>query len=433
MSLILSSSCSDPASVGIELAPGNNQVGVFFVDFELPAEVVLLDSFNTTNQGLLVVGNEQDPYFGKTTSTGYSRMYFTTSAVRPESQAILDSVIFDLDIISVNGQDLEEAKTFSIHRLTEPILDTMYYNFDELMYEATPLASSEFVFGEVTDTIVSMQAEEAFAEEVFEKLKRGEEFDNVFNFREYFPGIAVQGLESNNTTVGIDLGEGTKLSFYYRNDASDTISTSFNITTVSSRSFNGVKSDRSGTATEIVQDKNVAYSTGDLVGMKSNLGMVIRLDTSPIDPFLDTLSGVVFKQAELKIENYESVPEGQASPSFFVAYFTDFSNDFLTRSDGQPLTVQRDGQPQVVEMEDGTEEPAVSVPAVGVINTEDEEYSMAITSHLNALFKNEITRKDWILYANTPSTTGDDFKKSLRQMKVSKGNIKVRAIYSKLR
>ena len=67
---ILISSCSDPASVGLELAPGNNQVGVFFAEFDLPAEVVLLDSFNTTNQGLLVVGEEVDPYFGKTTGIG---------------------------------------------------------------------------------------------------------------------------------------------------------------------------------------------------------------------------------------------------------------------------------------------------------------------------------------------------------------------------
>lgn len=28
--IILLSSCSDPATVGLELAPGNNQIGVFY-------------------------------------------------------------------------------------------------------------------------------------------------------------------------------------------------------------------------------------------------------------------------------------------------------------------------------------------------------------------------------------------------------------------
>lgn len=419
------------------MAPGNNQVGVSFVDFELPAEVVLLDSFNTTGQGLLVVGNEQDSYFGKTTSTGYSRMYFNASTARPEAEAILDSVIFDLDIISVNGQGLDEAKTFSIHRLTEPILDTMYYNFDELMYEATPLASSEFVFGEVTDTIVSMQAEEAFAEEVFEKLKRGEEFDNIFNFRQYFPGIAVQGLEANNTTVGIDLGEGTKLSFYYRNDASDTVSSAYNITTASSRSFNGVKSDRSGTPTEVIQDKNVAYSTGSLVGAKAGLGMAIKLDTSPMDEFLDTISGVIFNQVTFEFEEIEEYPEGQNPISLGYLYFTDETDNFIYNGEEfVPLTVQRTGKPQIGEDADGNITPINDAPAQTFLNSSKDGYLTDITSHLNAVYKGQITREDWIFYGGTyfRNTIGsDEYKKSLRQFKVNTSHIKVRAIYSRNR
>ena len=78
ISIIFITSCSDPASVGLELAPGNNQIGVFYKEFKLDAKVVLLDSFNTVNtvnQGLLVIGNESDPFFGKTEATGYTRMY----------------------------------------------------------------------------------------------------------------------------------------------------------------------------------------------------------------------------------------------------------------------------------------------------------------------------------------------------------------------
>lgn len=75
----LNYSCSDPATVGLELAPGNNQIGVFFQEFDLPAKVVLLDSFNTTNQGVLIVGEEEDPFFGKTSGIGFSRMYIDSS------------------------------------------------------------------------------------------------------------------------------------------------------------------------------------------------------------------------------------------------------------------------------------------------------------------------------------------------------------------
>ncbi len=434
LSLIISSSCSDPASVGIELTPGNNQIGVSFVDFVLPAEVVLLDSFNTTNQSVLVVGEEVDSYFGKTSGTGFSRLYIDQADERPGLYATLDSIFFKLDVVSVNGQNLDEPKFYSIHKLTEPLLDTLYYNFNSLAYDAVPFSSSEVDFGETKDTTLTFQIEEAFAVEIFEKMKSGDEFKDLFNFRDYFPGIAVRAREGDNTTIGVNLGFNTGIFTYYHNEG-DTVSKLYEITTASSRSFNGVVSDRSGTPTGIVTEKSKSYNTGDLVGFKSNLGLTIRIDTSPFDAFLDTLSGVTFNNAIFEVGDINEVPEGQNPPAFFVMYFTDDTNQILYRSsDKQPLTVQRDGQPQTeVVNEDGTEEPVIRAPAIASYVEETGKYTVPITSHINALFRNELLRKDWLLYANTPDLSGDDFKKSFKQMVVNKGKIKVRVIYSKTR
>ncbi len=322
---ILISSCSDPASVGLELAPGNNQVGVFFAEFDLPAEVVLLDSFNTTNQGLLVVGEEVDPYFGKTTGIGYSRMYFDSRAERPDVNAFLDSVLFRVDVVSVNGQNLDLPKYFSIHRLVEPILDTSYYNFNELRFQESPLAFSNITFGETKDTTLTFPVNEDFAEELFLKLVRGNEFDNIFNFRRYFPGIAFKSGEGQNTTIGVNLGFETKFDIYFHY-LGDTISQVYEINTSSSRSFNGVKSDRNGTPTSIITEPGKAYNTGDLVGLKANLGIAMKVNTAPFDNFLDTLNGAIFQQVEFVLGEINEVPTGQNPPSFFVSYFTDGTN-----------------------------------------------------------------------------------------------------------
>jgi len=58
-SLLVLGGCSDPATLGLELAPENNQIGVFYKEIPLDAKVVLLDSFNTTNAGILIVGDEE--------------------------------------------------------------------------------------------------------------------------------------------------------------------------------------------------------------------------------------------------------------------------------------------------------------------------------------------------------------------------------------
>jgi hypothetical protein len=433
LSLFLNSSCSDPAVVGIELAPGNNQIGVFFQEFELPAQVVLLDSFNTTNQGILVVGNEEDPFFGKTEGTGYSRLYIDATDDRPRADAILDSVSFKLDIVSVNGANLDKPKYYSIHKLEDPLLDTAYYNSDKLHFESTPFSSGTITFGETKDTTVSFPVAGEFAIDLFGKMQSGNEFDDLFAFRKYFPGIAIKAREGDNSTVGVTVGIGTGLFFYYHYSG-DTASIRYDISTASSRSFNGVTSDRSGTPTQIVSEKGKSYDVGPLVGMKANLGMAIKLDTSPLDAFLDSLTGVTFNQADLIIGAIEPIPQGQTPLSLMTAFFTENTTNSLKRPNVSEPRIQEDRAPQVTIDDQGNEQPALSAPAVAEYDIEKKIYLMPITSHLNALLRGKLIRKDWLLYADIPDNIpGDEFARSFRQFIVEKDKIKVNVIYSKTR
>lgn len=436
LSILLISSCSDPASVGLELAPGNNQIGVFYHEFNLDAQVVLLDSFNTVNSGVLVVGNETDGFFGKTVGTGYSRMSFDPNAERPVATAILDSMFFRLDVVSVNGSNLDQPKTYSVHKLAEPILDTLYYNFNALSFEETPFSSIDFTFDEVKDTVIQMPVTEDFQNEFFIALKegRGNEFDNLFTFREYFPGIAIRAKEGDNATIGVALGANTGIQVYYH-DLGDTIAKKFDINTFSSRSFNGIKSDRSGTPTEVITESGKSYDVGQVVGMKSTLALAMKIDTSPIDGFLDTLSGVTFNQVLFSIGEIEPQDEDNTPISGMVMIFADDENEPITSTiNGVDLHVQTDGQPQVIPDENGDDVPNNLFASSAILryNSETKKIESGITSHLNAIFRGQLQRQNWLLYARTPQT-GDDFKRSLRQFKVNKDKIKVQVIYSKSR
>lgn len=427
--------------MGIELAPGNNQIGVVFEEFELPAEVVLLDSFNTTNQSILIVGEEEDDFFGKTSGTGYSRLSFDPDTDLPEPDALLDSIFFNLNVRTISGSDLDEPKFYSIHRLEEQILDTIYYNFDELSYDQIPLASGEVIFGDKTDTLLKLPVTTEYAEELFTDLKDGLFFQDIFAFRNYFPGIVIKAREGDNTSVGVGLGSNTGFKAYYHYEG-DTVSKEYNISAsvklsggsiAAARSFSGIKSDRSGTPTNLVTEAKKAYDVGPLVGMKAGLGMTIRLDTSPFDAFLDTLSGITFNQVALEIGALEPQDSTRQVPSSIVAYFTNLSNGILTTSTGIRLSVQSDGFPQVYTDENGDEVPNTDAPAILTYDPDARIYSQLITSHVNALFRDKLTRKDWLLYGDSPATSGDDFARTLRQFVVDKNKIKVKVIYSKSR
>jgi hypothetical protein len=436
ISILLISSCSDPASVGLELAPGNNQIGVFYKEFNLDAQMVLLDSFNTVNSGVLVVGSESDNLFGKTEATGYSRLSFDPSKEKPAAEAILDSMIFNMEVVSVNGSDLNQPKRYSIHKLTEPILDTIYYNVDALSFDEKSFASTNVTFNQEKDTILRLPVDKAFQEELFGKLKIGREnvFQNLFTFRNYFPGIAIKAKEGDNTAIGVALGGNTGIAVYYHLEG-DTISKRFDINTFSSRSFNGVKSDRSGTPTEVITERGKSYDIGSIVGMKSTLALAMKIDTSPLDAFLDTLSGVIFNQVIFSIGAIEPQSADNNPITGMVMIYINRDNKPVTSTiNGVPLYVQTDGQPQVIPDGKGNEVPNnifISSAILGY-NSETKKYLAGITSHINAIYRGKIQRQDWLLYASTPQT-GDDFKRSMRQFKVNKDKITVQVIYSKSR
>jgi hypothetical protein len=409
---------------------------VFFEDFDLPAQVVLMDSFNTTNQGFLVVGEEEDDFFGKTSATGYSRLYIDSRVKRPDSKAILDSVRFNLKVANVDGTDLDQVKTLSVHKLQEPIQDTLYYNFDALNFDLQPFSQGEFVMGEKNDSTLSFAVDTVFANEIFSKMQLGREFNDLFSFREYFPGIAVKGKIGDNTAYSIAAGSNTGMTIFYHNEG-DTVSTKYLMNTISSRSFNGIKSDRSGSATSSVQLPNVAYDLNSQVGMKANLGLVIKVDTSPFDAFLDTLSGIHFNQVSLEIGELEAFPANRAPPSPLSIYFTDDRNMFLQNSSNFHYSVQESKEPQVIIDQNGETMPSVSTPLSVNFNSVSKLFSAEITSHLNAIFRGQLARKDWILYGgfipNKEVVSGDRFRQSMRQFVVDKNRIKVKVVYSKTR
>jgi hypothetical protein len=437
ISIIFITSCSDPASVGLELAPGNNQIGVFYKEFKLDAKVVLLDSFNTVNtvnQGLLVIGNESDPFFGKTEATGYTRMYIDVSKERPLATAILDSMFFNFDVVSVNGSALDKPKKYSVHRLTEPILDTAYYNFDELTFQPSSIADLSFTFKDIKDTVLRLPVKKEYQDELFGRLKRGNEFDNLFNFRRYLPGVALKAREGDDTTIGVATGERTGIAVFFHYEG-DTVSKRYDITTLSSRSFNGIKSDRSGTPTQSVTEYGKSYDVGRLVGMKSTLAMALKLDTSPIDAFLDTLKGVTFNQINFVMGPIEAQDSTNTPITGMVLIFADQNNEpVLSTINDVPLYVQGEGQAQVFKNESGDFIPNNTFATAAILKYEAEknEYRVGVSSHVNAIFRRQLQRQDWLLYPSTPQT-GDDFKKSLRQFVVDKNKIMLKVLYSKSR
>jgi hypothetical protein len=430
-------SCEDPSNIGLELDPENNQIGVFYLEIPLSASVVLQDSVGTTNSGVLVFGNEQSDFFGKTESIGYSRLFFNRDITRPSATAVLDSVKFLFNMREVMTADTINPKTINVHLLTEQIQDINYFNFSSVTYDPTPLFSASFDFTKRQDTIVSTKINNALTQEIFAELKDGRYFKDIFAFRQFLPGLAFKAQKGENVGFSANVGNNTGFIFYFKNEG-DTVSRAYPIATGINfnlaRHFSQVINDPSGTPLEVVTEKNRAYRLPDFVGSKSTMGLQVKLDLSPLDVFLDTLFNVNFNQVTLEMGpliNFSLVK----TPLTLIPYFTNESNRIQLRKDSFPMIVQPDGGPQVDPF---TNEPAFTYSAAHLFLTNPQKsYNQQITSHLNAIYRKKINRTDYLLipgFVNRQAQTiTQDFRINLKEYVVRQNTMKLKIFYSRSR
>jgi len=437
--LNLAGSCSDPSEIGLVLDPNSNQIGVFYTEIPLSASMVLYDSFNTTSQGRLVIGGDVDAFFGSTESIGYSRLSFNPNAAKPNSEAIFDSAKFTINVQATDGIEFGTPKSYQVHRLMEPIRDTSYYNFSQLRFSEETIAEGSFIIKPDTANFLIMDVKADMALEFFEKLTTNNPvFSNIFTFRDYFPGIAITGNVADNANISAAVGNGTGMILYYHY-ANDTVSRTYPINTIQSRHFNQVKNDRSGTPTAIMTERGVAYEIpGDMVGGKANLGMFVKIDTSPIESFLDSLENITFNQILMEVGPIAEYPEFKRPTTNMVLYFASDNNRLYTRFDGAVISVQSENASQTNIDQNGNVVPSAGSQNSLSLNTETRLFRNQVTSYINAIYRNGLIRTDLFLYPNFPSTPNnpvgsDESKRSLRQYKVNKNLIMLKLFYTRVR
>lgn len=437
--LYLAGSCSDPSEIGLVLDPGTNQIGVFYAEIPLSASLVLYDSFNTTSQGRLVVGGDVDEFFGTTESIGYSRLSYNPNAAKPNNEAIFDSAKFTINVQATDGIEFDAPKTYRVHRLLEPILDTSYYNFSQLRFSDETIAEGSFIIQPDTSNLLRMDVKAELAAELFEKLTTNDPaFSNIFTFRDYFPGIAITGNATDNANISAAVGNGTGMILYYHYE-NDTVSRTYPINTIQSRHFNEVKNDRSGTPISVMTERGVAYEIpGDIVGGKANLGLFVKIDTSPLDIFLDTLENITFNQILMEIGPIQEYPEFKRPTGNMVMYFATEDNKLYTRFDGALIAVQSESARQTSIGPDGDIVPSSGSENFLSLDPESRLFRNQVTSYINAIYRDGLVRTDLFLYPKFPSvpqnpSNSDESKRTLREYKVNKDQIVLKIFYTRIR
>lgn len=305
--------------VGSDYLALNNKV-ILVDTMTVEMSTINLDSLITSGQSRILIGNYDDPIFGKIKSDSYFQLSTTTYALN-NSGSDTEAVKFVFDSISMILKydnyyygDTTKVQTFDIHRLIQKVKpnteDNNFYNNSALNYSPESLGTISYKPRPIEKDSINIKMSSAFGEELFQKLKKREvtDFDT---FTEYLKGFVLVPSSSNSSSVIGFSASTSKIRLYYSKYQADTEETPYVIDFTildKSKQFNAISSDKSGTLLQnlSVPTSKLASSLTEHQGfIQSGTGVSCRIDFPNIKEFkrISASGAIVDAQLLLKPVN----------------------------------------------------------------------------------------------------------------------------------
>jgi hypothetical protein len=229
-------SCEKPDDFGKDIitTPGD-QLGVLFNDTSsILAHSIILDSIQTDETSLNLLGSMNDPVFGNTTASIFTQIRLNNSNISFGNNARLDSIVLNLvmkgEYVSKNMRGRDKVLSIKVYELDSSLsIDSSYFNNQSIAYNPSPIAQRTLI-PNVKDSIVidslkyppyfSIRLADAFGQKILNASGTIYLADNS-NFLSYIKGLYIKADKSNlyGSITYIDLlSSYSKITLYYQND-----------------------------------------------------------------------------------------------------------------------------------------------------------------------------------------------------------------------
>ncbi|WP_157489772.1 DUF4270 family protein [Flavobacterium sp. CF136] len=338
--------------VGSDYLAVNNKV-ILIDTLTVEMSTINFDSLVTSNKSRVLVGNYDDPLFGKVKSNSYFQLasdsYSLISSTDTEAaNYVFDSISMILKYDNYYYGDTTKVQTFDIHRLTQKVKpntdDDSFYNNSALSYSSESLGTISYKPRPLEKDSINIKMDAAFGEALFQKLKKREitDFDS---FKEYLNGLVLIPTTTNSSSViGFNLSSKVRLYYSkYQGDAEDSFIKDFTITDAT-KQFNAISLDKSGTLIQNLPASNSNLSsllTNNQGYIQSGTGVACRIDFPNIKQlkYISDNGAIVDAELILKPVNNSYSDNYPLSDSLQV-YVADKLNRIsgtLNTSAGKPL------------------------------------------------------------------------------------------------
>ncbi|MCC9018458.1 DUF4270 family protein [Flavobacterium lipolyticum] len=273
------------------LAVGNKVILIDTMTVEM--STINFDSLITSGKNRILIGNYEDPIYGKVKSNSYFQLASDSYSLKNDgsdtesTNYVFDSISMILKYDKYYYGDTTRVQTFNIHRLNQKVKpninDKNFYNNSVLSYSDESLGTISYKPRPVGKDSISLKMDNAFGVALFQKLKKREitDFDS---FSEYLKGLVLVPSVSNSANViGFHVAS-SKVRLYYSKYQANTEEVpyilDFKISDVQ-KQFNAVSLDKTGTIIQNLPASNSKLSsalTNRQGFIQSGTGVACRID-----------------------------------------------------------------------------------------------------------------------------------------------------------
>lgn len=278
--------------VGSDYLALNNKV-ILIDTVTVEMSTINFDSLVTSSQSRILIGNYDDPIFGKVKSNSYFQLAPGSYSLNnggsdtETTNYVFDSISMILKYDNYYYGDTTKVQTFNIHRLTQKVKpnseDASFYNNSVLSYSDESIGTISYKPRPVEKDSITIKMNDAFGAAIFQKLKKREitDFDS---FSEYLKGLVlVSSTSSSSSVIGFNVST-SKVRLYYSKYQADTEETSYMIDFTiadASKQFNSISLDKTGTLLQnlpISSSKLSSSLTNQQSFIQSGTGVACRID-----------------------------------------------------------------------------------------------------------------------------------------------------------
>ncbi len=339
--------------VGSDYLSVNNKV-ILIDTLTVEVGTINFDSLVTSSQSRILVGNYDDPVFGKVKSDSYFQVAATSYPIYNENSDtdatnyVFDSIAMILKYDNYFYGDTTKVQSLSIHRLTQKVKpntdDDSFYNNSALTYDAKSLGNISFKPQPLGKDSINIKLDSDFGSELFLKLKK-REVTNFDEFTAYLKGFVLKSTSENSSSViGFNTSSVVRLYYSkYLGDSETSLVKNFTIQDVA-KQFNNITLDRSGTLIQNLPVSTTVLSgsqTDNKAFIQSGTGMAVRIDFPNIKQlkYIAEKGAIVDAQLMIKPIN-NSYSDAYPLPDSLQVYVSDKLNRLkgsLYNSDGTVL------------------------------------------------------------------------------------------------